>query len=342
MQPALTEVDACDAVLDVSGGDSFADLYGDWRFRSVSAPKELALELGLPLVLLPQTYGPFARETSRATARRLVLGALQAWARDPRSLAVLAELLGPDLDPARHRCGVDVAFGLPSRAPRDASLRDLVLAEREAAGVLLGLNVSGLLFHEPAAARARFGLRSDYPALLRSIVSRLLEDPRARVLLVPHVVPPCAPVEADVPACEALRASLPGALAERVAVAPPCSAPDEAKWVVGRCDWFCGTRMHACIAGLSQGVPTVSVSYSDKSPGVFETVGVGDGVLDARALEAGEIVERLGASVAEREPRRRALAGALPGVGERWSGQFEAILAAVRDAAERAAGAVAS
>ena len=46
------------------------------------------------------------------------------------------------------------------------------------------------------------------------------------------------------------------------------------KAVIGQCDFFIGSRMHACIAALSQGVPCVGVAYSMKFAGVFDTVGM--------------------------------------------------------------------
>ena len=64
--PVVRTVADSDLVLDVSGGDSFTDLYGAARFRQIIAPKQIALATGRPLVLLPQTYGPFSRATSRA------------------------------------------------------------------------------------------------------------------------------------------------------------------------------------------------------------------------------------------------------------------------------------
>ena len=64
-----------DAVLDLSAGDSFTDLYGMRRLMTVTAPKESALRAGRPLVLLPQTYGPFASAEARRLAERIVRSA---------------------------------------------------------------------------------------------------------------------------------------------------------------------------------------------------------------------------------------------------------------------------
>ena len=92
LHPMVRELDGCDAVLDVSGGDSFSDIYGSHRFSLIVRPKLIAAKRGIPLVLLPQTYGPFEGREARELARQAVLGARIAWARDPYSFDALQEL----------------------------------------------------------------------------------------------------------------------------------------------------------------------------------------------------------------------------------------------------------
>jgi len=326
IHPLLRTLRGLDAVLDVSGGDSFTDLYGDWRFRAVTAPKALALVMDLPLVLLPQTYGPFSTAETRRRARELLLGAQRVWARDAHSLSVVRELLGPEFDADRQRDAVDVAFGLPARAPVEGAA-DSIRKLRRDAGLVLGLNVSGLLFHREQQAQGQYGLAAPYRTLVGALLRTLLAYPAARVLLIPHVVPPCGPEEDDVAACETLRASLPADAADRVAVAPTLSDPREVKWVISHCDWFCGTRMHACIAALSQCVPTLGIAYSDKTAGVFETVSMGDQVADARQLTADGLIERVERSFAGRAEVARALSDAMPRVLARWESQFRTLIA---------------
>lgn len=323
LHPLLRSLRDLDAVLDVSGGDSFTDLYGDWRFRAVTAPKSLALAMGLPLVLLPQTYGPFSSGETRGRARELLVGARRVWARDAHSLAVVRELLGPDFDGERHRDGVDVAFGLPARAPADGAGEAIRTLRGD--GALLGLNVSGLLFHREEQARGQYGLATPYRTLIAALLGALLESPAARVLLIPHVVPPCSPEEDDVTACETLRAGLPADLSQRVVVAPTLGDPREIKWVIGHCDWFCGTRMHACIAALSQKIPTLGIAYSDKTAGVFDTVSMADHVVDARRADVGELTERVARSLAARVETAKQLSATVPTVQERWESQFRTL-----------------
>ena len=53
LNPGIRLIDTCDAVLDVSGGDSFSDIYGRERFNNINRPKIIALNRHKPLILLP-------------------------------------------------------------------------------------------------------------------------------------------------------------------------------------------------------------------------------------------------------------------------------------------------
>ncbi len=303
-----------DVVFDISGGDSFTDLYGSRRFASVSMAKELALEMGKPLVLLPQTYGPFNEKRTRDKAADIVRRSAVAWARDERSYATLKELAGRDFDPARHKCGVDVAFALETRAPTmqlPGSVATWLSKQRKAETI--GFNVSGLIWHDPAAMRGRYGFKADYREVVLGFLRRALVESDANILLIPHVITAPGHYESDPGANEAVRAALADdgdarvrrAASERVEQIPMgINDPREMKWVIGRCDWFCGTRMHACIAGLSSGVPTAAIAYSIKTIGVFETCGEGESVIDPRSMGSEAVANLLW----ERWQRRAATA----------------------------------
>jgi polysaccharide pyruvyl transferase WcaK-like protein len=229
---------------------------------------------------------------------------------------------------------VDVAFGLPVREPVERGSRGALHDIQRSGDLLLGLNVSGLLYNQPPSPGHDFGLRSSYRELIHALVRGLLQVPRARIVLVPHVVPPCTAEESDLRACEAVREALGEQSGSRVVLPMSVSDPMEAKWLIGQCDWFCGTRMHACIAALSQRRPALGLAYSDKALGVFETVGAGDWVVDLRRANAEEIVERVVGSVAQRESMAARLAKELPGAQSCLTEQFRSILAAVAERRE--------
>ncbi len=301
--PFARFVAEADGVFDINGGDSFADLYGMHRFREVTLPRQLAYYLGRPTVLLPQTYGPFSSPEVEATARRHVLDATSAWARDEDSFEALRDLVGDDFDPQLHRRGVDVAFALePRPIDLDGRLSEVL------AGGAVGVNVSGLIYNDPEAP-ARYGLTIDYPAAIERLV-RALVDQGQRVVLVPHVHAPGS-IESDHAACRQVEDEIGD---EAVTTAPDFDHPGSAKWFIAQLEWFCGTRMHATIAALSSGVPCASIAYSLKTRGVFASVGQSSHVADARSTDTATAADIALESFSKRGDAAQELAQTVPPV----------------------------
>jgi colanic acid/amylovoran biosynthesis protein len=321
--PVARRIAAADAVLDISGGDSFTDIYGPTRLSSISAPKEAALRAGRPLVLLPQTYGPYSTAKGRAVAERLVRSAALAYARDEWSYGQLLALAGPHADRTRLHSGVDVAFALQPRRPA-AEVADRI--EEVACHVTAGVNASGLLRSEED--RARFGLASDYVDTITAVTRGLL-DRGAHVVFVPHVHVPGGQGESDIRTVEAVRDRLSDSERSRTTVVPSTLDAAELKWCISRLDWFVGSRMHSTIGALSTGVPAFGYAYSEKTAGVFETCGVGDHVGDARKLSGPDAVEAMSTSFENRVATKNRLAVSVPPVIDRARGQIRDIVAAV-------------
>ncbi len=302
------------AVLDVSGGDSFTDLYGPTRFRSMTLPKLITIEQQVPLVLLPQTIGPFDNPSAREVAVRILRSAHAVWSRDAAGVGLLREMLGEAFDDARHRQGVDLAFGLSAEPPREVDrgpISGWLNVPREQR---VAMNVSGLLYNQPDAARRSYGLRADYPAAVRSIASRLARKTDMRVLLTPHVHTAAGDHESDDDAAAKLVRSFDGKHRDRLFVLPRHYGALETKWVIARSAWMCGTRMHSTIAALSSGVPCAAIAYSGKTAGVFETCDMQSHVCDPRRCDTDALVDAVWRSFEQRDRARAALAKALPNV----------------------------
>ncbi|QBX54634.1 polysaccharide pyruvyl transferase family protein [Nocardioides seonyuensis] len=320
-----------DAILDLSAGDSFTDLYGPTRLRTVTLPKEAALRAGRPLILLPQTYGPFTTPEARAIARRLVRASALAYARDPWSYEQLLELAGDDVDPSRLRDGVDVAFALEPRKP---AAEVATQVEQLAASPVVGVNVSGLLLDREA--HDRFGLAGDYLDTMTALVASLV-DAGTHVLLVPHVHVPGGGGESDVNAITRLRERLGTDQVRRTTVLSPELDAAEVKWCISQLDWFAGSRMHSTIAALSTLTPVAAYAYSDKTRGVFETCGVEDQCVDARDVSGAEAVERLLAGYHSRARTATLLSEHATSTVERSRSQLREVFAYARrdDPADR-------
>ncbi|WP_193163695.1 polysaccharide pyruvyl transferase family protein [Microbulbifer hainanensis] len=312
--PGIEVIKRARAVLDISGGDSFTDLYGDKRFELICRPKQLVLQQQRPLILLPQTYGPFRSTRRRAIARDIVRCCHAAWARDRHSFELLADLLGGDIDRKRHKCGVDVAFLLPALRPAedDSSALQTLLTERDTPWA--GLNVSGLIYNNPHAATARYGFNADYRAAVQQLLQRILRKSDARVMLVPHVHAPEDHEESDLAASKHVLTKLTATERERVILLDHHYSESEIKWAIAQLDWFCGTRMHSTIAALSSAVPTATISYSDKARGVFASCDQEQQVFDPRALDTAELVDGVFESFCRRSALQQSLRQSLPAV----------------------------
>lgn len=319
------------AALDISGGDSFADIYGRKRFHAMRYQKQLVLHLGTPLVLLPQTYGPYASHRHRAIAANIVARSRYAWARDADSFEILKDMLGDDYDPERHRTGVDVAFSLPDEQPvkLDARIQSLL---RDESRKVIGINVSGLLANDQNSG-SRFGLKRDYRSLMINLIRGVLDATDAEILLIPHVVSQSG-VESDILAAERLKPVFPGGNESRVHVLRGVHEAQEAKWVIAQCEAFCGTRMHSTIAALSTCTPTVALAYSAKTRGVFATCGQSPRVVDLRSDGSSAAEDAVLRLWFDRREARTQLEVVMPSIRQRAVEPFMLIDELVRGSAE--------
>lgn len=246
---------ASDMVVDIGAGDSFADIYGAGRLKRMFLLKYLTHLARTPLVVAPQTIGPFTKGWSKALARlSLRLSALVA-TRDAKSTAALRDLgyRGVAVEAS------DVALRLPYTAP----------GPRAPGAPRVGINVSGLLMAGGYTGKNELGIALDYPGLMRDLIAHF-QGLGAEVHLVPHVIVKSGPMvgEDDARASAALVAEFPGTV-----LAPSFASPSEAKSYIAGLDFFMGARMHACIAAFSSGVPVVPMAYSRKFEGLFGTLG---------------------------------------------------------------------
>ncbi len=309
----LHEIFQADLYAAVSGGDSFSDLYGFSRFLYVALPQILVLLLGKPLILLPQTYGPFRGRLARTMARQIVRRAERAFCRDRHSLDQLMGAANLPLPQGQQSFCYDMALGIDSVAPRRLVVEGLTLAPQRDP-YLVGLNVSGLLYREDVAHANAFGLCSSYRKLVSAIVRLLMATETTSVLLVPHVYGFEAGSESDLMACEQVFAVLLEKYPGRIGILRGTYEPGEIRFVIGLCGFFVGSRMHACIAALSQNIPAVAVAYSSKFLGVMETLGMPSLVADARKLDHRKILSTIQSAFENRRRVAHELELAMPSV----------------------------
>ncbi len=304
---SLTELVESDVVFTVAGGDSFSDIYGLGRFLYVALPQVLALLLRKRLICLPQTIGPFKSGMVRAIARQILGNCELILSRDHASIDVVKKLLAGSVREDRLRVCYDMAFDVAPKPPAREGLVGLDDINGDARP-LVGYNISGLLLAGGYTKDNMFGLKTDYAELVRRQIEMLIEEKAATVLLIPHVLSPPGSLESDCGACETVFEELRHKHAGKIGVLRGSYAYDEIKHIIGRCDFFVGARMHACIGAISQSIPAVSVAYSDKFAGVMHVIGCEGLVVDPRRMDEGEMLAVLGSAYDRRAQIRSQLA----------------------------------
>jgi polysaccharide pyruvyl transferase WcaK-like protein len=342
--PVLRRIAGFDLAASLSGGDSFSDLYGMRRFLYMALPQLLVLLMGRKLVLLPQTLGPYRRQAARALARLILRKAAAVYSRDHEGLRQMRRWLG-GRGRGRLRFCFDVGFVLDPAPPDRLDLGGLEtrlrgsrpsLHERgghpgdscDGSPCLVGLNVSGLLYMGGYTRDNMFRVGVDYPRVIDALLDHLLGRPDIQVLLVPHVFGGSVNPESDAAVCAALYGDRAGRAHGRLFLARGEYSHSEVKYIIGLCDFFVGSRMHACIAALSQGVPAVGLAYSRKFAGVFESLGLGDLVADLRRMETAEVLARIDALLRDAPSLRRRLQAVIPGVHTTVLGLFQELVPA--------------
>lgn len=236
-----------DVIWDTGAGDSFTDIYGWKRFAQMFYVQRSAISAGLPLILGPQTIGPFGR-VGEVAARNVLRGAAAAFPRDEVSAQYQQSITS-----AQPTKSTDVVFALPT--PHAEKSRDIVL------------NVSGLLTNDNTHVDAEY-----YRKLVRELITQLTEQGR-QVTLLAHVLSnPWG--DDDVPAVEEL-----GRETGLEVVIPTDLA--SARATLATANIVLGSRMHACLNALSMGVPTLPLAYSRKFAPLFGDIGWNH-VLDLR------------------------------------------------------------
>jgi colanic acid/amylovoran biosynthesis protein len=326
----LREIYETNVFVSVAGGDSFSDIYGFGRLLYVALPQILVLLAGKRLIITPQTFGPFRTGIARAIARFIFARAELIYSRDLVGLEEIRRLLGHKQSPEKAGFCYDVGFVVVPRAPMNLHIEGLDVQKVNEVP-LVGLNVSGLLFRAGYGKRNMFGLVVDYERLIHELCEVLIVKQQARVLLVPHVSAGIENVrgwkycESDLMASLEIYEALKERYRDKIGIVRGEYDQSEIKHVIGRCEFFIGSRMHACIAALSQSIPAISIAYSDKFIGVMQALGVPSLVADARTMTEKEILASIDRAYEQRLLLRLQLESKIPEIQKTVLNLFEFI-----------------
>lgn len=309
--PVLAFVESCDVAVSIAGGDSFSDIYGFRVLVDVCLPQVLTLLMGRRLIQLPQTIGPFNTFIGRWLGSQVLRRSAAILSRDLESIEQMKRLPGGTALSARATFCWDVGFLVEPAPGWPVEVEGLDLSEQDG-GSLIGVNVSGLLHEGGLLGGDEFRCREAYRELSQRLIPFLIDEHGSRVVLIPHVHG--EHVSKDTWICRRLYEEASGRWPGRVGFARGQYSTAEIKPLLGRCDLVVAGRMHACIGALSMGTPAVGVAYSRKFKGVFESLGLGEWVIDPRTMGVEEMLDVLGQCMAKRTEVVARLADVMPKV----------------------------
>lgn len=243
-------------VAAINGGDGFSDIYSTETFISRLHETNFAMKRNIPVIILPQTIGPFKEESNRTIANRILQYATRIYVRDDKFIKELNSM------------------GLKYEMTKDLSAYMKPQSfDIEIKPNAVGLNVSGLTYSN--TFRTLSGQFASYPYLVKAII-RYFQTLNVPIYLIPHSYNYNNPEASndDLVAIRDLYANLENKgnvyVVDRDMVSP------QVKYVISQMSFFIGTRMHANFAAIYTKVPLFGLAYSYKFQGAFEASGIFD------------------------------------------------------------------
>jgi colanic acid/amylovoran biosynthesis protein len=246
---AISTFKKCDFIFDITYGDNFSDIYSPRFVFETTLAKKLVIMSGTPLILMPQTYGPFSNKFLKHFAMHVIKKSYKVYSRDEFSTQYLK-----GITPKKEvKTYTDLALTLP--------FEPISIGHDK---LNFGLNVSGLLWKGGFHQQNQFGLTVDYKKYIHAVVKEQLEKGHS-VHIIPHVTDVDQNNDDDdVGAGKIIKEEF-----AEVELMPSFSNPFEIKNYIAAMDVFSGARMHSTIDAFSSGVATIPFSYSRKFEGLY-------------------------------------------------------------------------
>lgn len=256
-------------VAAINGGDGFSDIYGTklWKFRLREI--KFAMKSNTPLILLPQTIGPFKDPQILAEAKRIMEYASAIYIRDSQytdkldNMGIKYELTN-DLS----------AFMKPEPWKIEINPNSI------------GINISGLAYSNKFMDLT--GQFKVYPELMTKLVQHFQKKGKT-IYLIPHAYGYKNPEwdNDDMISTREFYNSLEDKT-NVIFIDNDLISP-QVKYVISKMSFFIGTRMHANFAAIFTKVPVFGLAYSFKFQGAFENNGIYNRIAKINNISSADI-----------------------------------------------------
>ncbi len=311
-----------DAVVSVHGF-AFGGPWGVGAARMAAQWARFCHESGTPLIFMPQAWGPFEKEEFREPLREMVHRSSLCYARDAVSRTHLARLLEEDENDIP--LAPDIAFLFPSASPEQGDLLLRRIGVEAGQRPLLGVAPNMKVYQRTGGTEGG----NSYIQLLARLCDHAVDRFGAGIILIPNDISPAGDGRTD----DSHLCGLVHAAVQHPAACFPVRgyrSAEEIHALAGRCDLLVGSRFHALVFALAQGVPALALSWAHKYRELLGTFGMEDAVCEHDTMEPDRVVALLDRVWEERGSRAAALGEQLPAVREQVAAVFDRAAAILR------------
>ena len=256
---------SADLVIDISG-DTLSDHYGKSSSFEQIMTLLPAICLKRKMVIFPQSIGPYVYQRNRLFAKYVFNQCKWVIPREEITKSLLSDL---GVKTVSNIIINDVAFWL-QQASEERMIAIFRSENIDTHLPIVGISVSQSFVR--FRADESLNLKEEYFKAMLDVVEFCVKKLNANVLLIPHVTGPSKDKHDDRIACENLY-KLSKHKRNIYQLVGQYKA-DELKGLISQCQIFIGARMHANIAALSSGIPTLAISYSHKTQGIMRLLGL--------------------------------------------------------------------
>lgn len=247
----LKEYHKCDVIIN-AGGDTLSNYYSIKSNIFYFYHIILGKLFRKPVVIYAQSIGPFS--LLKPIGKKILNNVDLITVRGETSYLYLKSI---GVNNPNIFITADAAFLLPS-CPVD----ELKIITKEYSfdkPPFIGFSISRLI-------SKHYSSYDEFVELIASILDNLILKYQCTIILIPHVTGPSPELDdrlIHTQIFEKVKNK------DKVKNILKDYNPQEIKGIIAFCDLFIGARMHACIAALSMGVPTINLAYHHKSEDVF-------------------------------------------------------------------------
>ena len=267
--PIIQEYVSADAIIDLSG-DSFSDGKGGFSI-GIDSTILFGVSLKKPIVIYSQSIGPF----------KWAVTALARYCLNEARLVIIREDITKNyLEKIKIKSPIyltaDCAFVLdptPYKNVENILSKEKIDTTKKP---LVGISANAMLDDE----------ENSYANSIAQTIDYVIEKLNAQVVFVPHVVGINGRGDDRVMGEKIYKLTK---NKENINLIKGDYSPEELKGIIRLCDMFIGGRMHANIAAISSGVPTIATAWSHKYYGIMRTVGQEKYVGDFKTMNFEEL-----------------------------------------------------